>query len=231
VSEVFAAGERLAAGGVLAYVNADIVLGDDFAEAVSKVRHLKRFLMVGRRWDLDVDSPIRVGEPGWWESLRADVRVRGHLHAETGIDYFVFTKGLFGHIPPFALGRCAWDNWLIYKAWSCGAPIIDCTDAVTAIHQNHGYGNDGSQAVETIWNGEEALENRRLAGGMVFDILDSTHVYSAGRIRRAMSREYVLRRMDRLREFHPRMWSLLLSWKARYFFCLLQPFLSARPAA
>ena len=52
-------------------------------------------------------------------------------------DYFVFPKGAIGHVPPFAVGRPRWDNWMIFNARRLGLPVYDATRVVTAIHQNH----------------------------------------------------------------------------------------------
>ena len=46
------------------------------------------------------------------------------------------------NVPPFAIGRLKWDNWLVWKARVQGFPIIDVTEAVTIVHQNHEYAPD-----------------------------------------------------------------------------------------
>src|SRR5882672_10027794 len=51
LSSVFSAAEARAERDLLCYVNADILLLSDFAEAVTRVAESKRrFLMVGQRW-------------------------------------------------------------------------------------------------------------------------------------------------------------------------------------
>ena len=42
-------------------------------------------------------------------------------------------------IPPLVIGRWYWDWWLVWKALSSGAALVDCTPSVAAIHQNHDY--------------------------------------------------------------------------------------------
>ena len=170
---VLAAAERVAGGGTLIYVNADIILISDFMPAVAELSALRRsFLMVGRRWDLDVVQPIEFS-PRWQEELSDRARREGRLHAASGIDYFVFPSGLFGEVPPFAVGRTAWDNWLLYRACSRGARLIDASERVTAVHQNHAY--PGGK--ESVWTGPEATENRALGGEpeLAFTIEDATH--------------------------------------------------------
>lgn len=164
VDSLFETAQSLASHGILAYVNADIILMQDFAAAVQKVQsELLQFLLIGQRWDLDVLDEIHFCESGWQESLRRQRDERGTLHAESGLDYFVFRKGLWSQIPPFAIGRTAWDNWLVAEPQRRGIPIVDGTEFITAVHQDHDYqhvvgGRCGA------WNGQEALKNRSLAG-------------------------------------------------------------------
>jgi hypothetical protein len=186
VDDLFEQAERRAARPLIGYVNADIILGRNFTDAVGALARIPRpFLAVGRRWDLDVAGAIDYSDPGWEEKLRREVDARGSLHAETGIDYFIYPRGFWTTIPPFAVGRTMWDNWLILDARKRRAMVIDATEAVWAVHQNHGY-NHHPQGAEGVWKGPEAERNEQLAGGAfrLFNILDATHRLTGGRIER-----------------------------------------------
>ncbi len=170
VSDLFARAQRLAACPHLCYVNADILLLDDFipgAQAVAS--ELYRFLLVGRRWDLDVREPMEFAL-GWENTLRKKVATSGVLHPHTGIDYFVFPRGIWDSIPPFAIGRPAYDGWLICSARSRKIPVVDATERVTVVHQNHDYSLHR-------WKGPEVERNLKLAGGYrhAFTLRDATH--------------------------------------------------------
>lgn len=163
VDGLFNAAARLAGQDVLAYVNADIILMDDFMYGVAAARRrFETFLMLGRRYDLLLDQAIDFSDPDWSGSLRAELDAKGILHAECGLDYFVHTPGFWGEIPPFALGRTAWDNWLISAPLHHAKTVLDASPCVTAIHQHHDYGHlkDGLRAA---YFGEEAIRNRALA--------------------------------------------------------------------
>lgn len=163
VDDLFHAAARLAENDILAYVNADIILFDDFMAGVAKAAAAhEEFLLVGRRWDLNVTEEIDFSNPDWQKNLRDAVASDGFLHAETGIDYFVHTKGLWPGMPPFALGRCAWDNWLMKWPITLGKTAIDASEYITAVHQDHGYSHAGGRA--NAFSGIEPKRNRVMAG-------------------------------------------------------------------
>ncbi|MEM3484209.1 MAG: glycosyltransferase family A protein [Candidatus Methanomethyliaceae archaeon] len=194
VSDLFKQAQRLATYKLLCYVNADIILLSDFLATARRIP-FRRFLMVGRRWDVDLDRPWDFDHPDWERRLREYVRNNGKVHPPTGTDYFVFTPGLWERIPPFAIGRPAWDNWMIYEARASGAAVIDATRAVMAIHQNHDYAHipDG---VTGLWKGPEAQRNLALAGGYehVFILTDATWLLTPRWLVPALTREHLRRR-------------------------------------
>ncbi|MDR1741595.1 MAG: hypothetical protein LBR38_07100, partial [Synergistaceae bacterium] len=51
----------------------------------------------------------------------------------------------YEHIPPFAIGRMAFDDWMVADAVMRGIPVVDATDDVVAVHQNHDYGHIGGR--------------------------------------------------------------------------------------
>jgi hypothetical protein len=173
-------------GEVLCYVNADIVLLEDFLAAM---RRLPRdpYLAIGRRWDSDISAPVDLSDGG--ASLRTWARQNGTLDQGRGSDYFAFRSGTDFGLPAFAVGRPGWDNWMIGRALELGLPLIDVTASVTAIHQNHGYGHVAS-APGSDWEGPEADRNRQLATGIdlyIHSPYNATHMLAPDGLRRARS--------------------------------------------
>jgi len=182
---LFARAQAVARHNVLCYVNCDIILMQDFWRAIERVRGAhKEFLIVGRRWDTDITEPLPFDQhagqsehrqaahwetrerqaPDWQEELRTLALRRGRQRTAEWIDYFVFSRGLYGaDIPPFAL-RVFWDNWLVWKALDSQKPVVDASRVVMAVHQNHDYSHH-PQGKEGVWNGAEAGRNAQLAGG------------------------------------------------------------------
>lgn len=188
LNSLFETAEATADGAYLCYINADIVLTDDFLAALREViRRKPRFLMVGQRTDFDQRVPIEFS-PGWDARLRDEAKAFGKLHRPTGIDYFAYRRGIWsgnGGLPPFAIGRFVWDNWLIYRARQEQVAVVDATQRVTAIHQNHDYSHVAG-GLQRVANGPEARLNMALAGGKdhLFTIWDSTHVLTPDGLRR-----------------------------------------------
>ena len=167
----------------------------------------RQFLMVGRRWDTDITAPLRFSPPDsqsrerqspdwrvqelqspdgqaperqaphWEDDLRSLALRRGRRRTADWIDYFAFSRGVYGaDMPPFVL-RVFWDNWLVWKALASEKPVVDASRAVMAVHQNHDYSHH-PQGKPGVWNGEEARRNAQLAGGWrhLRTIADATEV-------------------------------------------------------
>jgi len=184
VSSIFELARQEADAPLLAYVNADMLLLPDFVEAARQVEaQTEQFLIVGQRWDLDVKQPLGF-EPGWEERLRQDVRARGRLHPPAGSDYFIFPPTCFQQVPDFAIGRAGWDNWMFFHARQQRWPVVDATQAITAIHQDHDYSHlPGGQPHYRL---PETDENTRLAGGRraIFSMKDADYRLSGERLER-----------------------------------------------
>lgn len=181
LSDAFAQAEARRRHELLCFVNADILLAPQLvaaAEAVS--RRSARFLVVGESWNVRVDGPIAF-DPGWERRLVA----RGRKRGADAIDYFAFRAGLYDDVPPFAIGRMAFDNWLVWRARAGGAMVVDATRVVPAIHQDHAYDHVPG-GLTALRRSSEARSNRDLAGGKsrLYSRFDATHVLTPTGLRR-----------------------------------------------
>ncbi len=196
----FATAAACASGELLCYSNADIVLLDDFLDAVKRLPD-RPYLAIGQRWDADVGEPLDFAQGG--AKLRAWARAHGKYDPGRGSDYFVFRRETDFGLPPFAVGRPSWDNWMMGRARQLHLPLIDMTPSVLVIHQNHDYahvatGRDGG--VE----GPEAEANRRLGvaqtglarAGYYHHVANATHLLTPNGLRRALSRRHIRARIE-----------------------------------
>ena len=166
INSVFSIAQEFARYQLMCFVNADIILMSDFLPAVQRI-HKHPFLMIGQRWDLDLNEPVNFDDTRWEPWLRARLAEHGKLHPETGICYFVFTRGLYEDAPPLAIGRTGDDNWIVYKARSLKVPVVDATKVITAVHQNHDYSHCNTlseHSYDALHGSQEACANKALAG-------------------------------------------------------------------
>ncbi len=204
LNSLFDNAQQIASHRLLCYVNADIILMSDFLMAVERVKKWlflflgRPFLLVGRRWDVAVDEAWDFTKVDWQDMLRARIATSGILRSDWAIDYFVFSRGLWGKIPPFAIGRTAWDNWLIYAARLRGAPVIDVTKVVSAVHQNHDYAHHPGGETG-VFTGPESVRNRELGGKLsnFFSTLDATWILTETGLWPAWTHVRLWRRMQR----------------------------------
>jgi GT2 family glycosyltransferase len=176
VDDIFARARERASANWLCYVNSDIILMPEFAEAVTRaITTFQECLVVARRWNVDIDELIDF-DSCWSERLRNRVEAKATLFSPYGLDVFVFPKHKLTDIPPFSLGRPYWDNWMMFNARRLGYPVVDATQKCSVIHQNHLYPGAASDA--QIRRGQQAMRNFWLAGDSFFGLGhagDATH--------------------------------------------------------
>ena len=176
ISSMFQLARENSTSELLCIINADMILLPDFVEAARRSRLQRdKFVLLSRRWDLDLTEPIEFTE-GWEKRLRSTVHREGILHRPAGSDFFLFPRSTFLEIPHFTIGRAGWDNWMIYKARQEKWTVIDCTPSVMIVHQNHDYSH--LPGGKPHYEHPDTNENIRLAGGEAnirYTILDATH--------------------------------------------------------
>lgn len=175
---------------LVCYVNSDIILLQEFQDAVCALsQRLPKFLCVARRLNVDITAPLTFGK-NWRRDFESEVTVHGTLGGPLAVDVFAFPRELYFDAPPLVLGRAWFDQWLIKAARTRGVPVIDVSRVAQAIHQNHDYLHiEGGQ--EGAYWGEEARRNLVLYGGTphAYTLLDVTHeLMPSGQISRVRFR-------------------------------------------
>jgi hypothetical protein len=169
----------------LCYTNADIIFLPDFLESAHQIAsQVKDFLVLSRRWDVDIDQPV-VYDPGWDQVLSNLVKQKGILHGPVGSDFFLYPRHLLTDMLQFSIGRSGWDNWTIYHGLKSGWDVIDITRSATIIHQNHDYSHlPGGKPPYKL---PETKKNVVLGGGMknMYTILEATKILIDGQIKPA----------------------------------------------
>lgn len=162
--EMVAAVEQESDAEWMMYANADILFDK------SQVENLWRSLIEQHPVELEGDF-LLTGQ-------RIDILEDGskRLHRPSGMDYFVFKRGMFFDLPKVTMGRGYCDSALVAYCLRRGTPVIDASFALRVEHQFHDYGHVvGGQNV--AYQGAEALENKRNNCLVDFgpNCLDATH--------------------------------------------------------
>ena len=170
INALFEAGQARARHDIMCEISSDIILSADCAAAFAAMAKHDKPFMVGARWDVDrgeYDEPVMRKHPG------------------SAADWFGFRRGTLGDIPPFAIGRTIYDQWLMWAAqnkWDM--MTIDATDDVFAIHLNHGYPEYGNKA--KMLQSHECKINHNLAGKngyrKPFNVEHTEYVMSKGEV-------------------------------------------------
>jgi len=198
LNDLFRQAKKKARFSIMTFINADIILPVNFLNAVNiATKRFNQFLLIGHRWDMDVNTVIDFRDSQapnhFWESAAN----KSQKHPCTGIDYFVYNKMLWGEIPDFTVGRPGYDNWLIWKARRSLIPVVDASESVKVIHQNHYYNLQNTTKNPSLvqdykyhpmLDSIEGKINKKLVEGFFFkklrvlNILDSTYKISDDKI-------------------------------------------------
>ena len=162
IQSSFDRAQAAATSRLMCFVNADVILMDDFKVAVELIAgRFKTFLMVGRRWGLKIRDPLDFST-GWQERLRKRQVKEGRLDGRAALEVHVFNRGLFGQrtVPRAIVGRWGADLWLAQHVMERGLPVIDATKAVVWVHQ------DPIHSTETIRTREQTAYNDSVCGNV-----------------------------------------------------------------
>lgn len=163
LDSIFGKAQKIARYETVCYANCDIVFTQDFLDAQRRLAAWNpKHLMVGRRWDTDITEPLNFDDSHWREKVVSLAKREGIQRFYHNIDYFLFSRGLYKEIPPLVIGRIWWDHWLVGKAHELGAAVVDASDVICPVHQNHDYAYH-VKGIEGVWNDEDARRNHELA--------------------------------------------------------------------
>jgi hypothetical protein len=180
-SSMIAKAEEHAQYDLILYVSTDIILFNETLKAARIVAdRLPRFCAVVARRESEIYEPIDFSHKRWEDTVREamvkDLPDYGK-EWEIGGDFFLYRKGFWREVPPFAIGRMAVDNWIYYRTLSLGGELVDLSPVVTIVHQKHDHSHH-AQGTIGVYQGDEAQQNFKLAGGYqhVFFITDATKI-------------------------------------------------------
>lgn len=174
------------------FVNTDIVLDNRFVDLISFLTRcpFTSYICMGQRHNIDIsftltyESASDRPNPNPWILPRS-------LHPPTGMDYWIMPCSTSLVFPPFISGRPGMDSWLAWYHVSNRLPLIDATNFLQVLHQNHPY-----PAKQFQYYKDEADFNLSVAGGysnMLSLRFASHRINSAGAVTRVGRIDRILR--------------------------------------
>jgi len=133
---MFQKAKEEAKNDILCFINSDIILYQNFIDGINLIneKNLDEYLAVGQRHDVDIDYEINDEMLSNFYILAS----KGKIHGDGATDYFIYPKKIdFSHMPEFDSVRPGWDTWLCIDIKKRKIPLIDCTNVIKIIHQNH----------------------------------------------------------------------------------------------
>ena len=203
LSDLFEKANKIAKFSTLCYINADIILPDNFLSAVQIAqKSFRKFLMVGYRWDMENNTVVNFFDTKekkvfWENAIRYSKK-----QSCSFIDYFIFKKNQLGNIPNFTMGFPGYDNWMIWNARRKLMPVIDASKSIQVIHQNHDvpmYKKDGHRKL--VKRNDNV--NKPLHEDNVLNLLDCTHFIRNGTIEKNNEKEAKMRYWYKLEKIFP----------------------------
>ena len=209
ISDLFLQADKIAKFPILTYINSDIILPENFLSTIHITsKSLKKFLLVGHRWDMNVSNIInydnKVERNTFWDRVKSESK----QHACTGIDYFIYKRYQWKKIPDFIIGRYGYDNWMIWKARRILLPIVDATEMMQVVHQNHPYN-------EVILE-KERSHNKKLYINKELNLLDCTYKISNGKVIKKKDKDFKIRSLYRLPRIFPEISLLIKIYRRLY---------------
>lgn len=124
---------------VVMYATDHLIFLPGLKETVELVAsQFDRFLLMGRRWDINIPGFLDFVGGRWWQELLT--HMRGHKLGSVGAkDWLIWRKPFPEPIPPFIMGIPWYDTWMAVQAEELGIQRIDASATVRAIHPIHGF--------------------------------------------------------------------------------------------
>jgi len=202
---------------VYCFLNSDIILEPNFLTTIQSIYlNMKKFLVVGYRFNIDVKSSIDFSNQSESKLFFDRAQSKAVKGISSAIDIFCFTKGVFQKIPQFTVGRPGFDNWLLWKARRNLVPVIDITSTTKIFHQNHSYNFKGFKEHSNILNSQEAKCNKKLLGDHALTLNDANWILKLGKIRKKNDKKFKQRNLGKLPTIFPEFSIILKIYKKIY---------------
>ena len=96
LDEIFERAQKAANNDLMVYINGDVIVLDGLTEAIQRADEWfgGHFLLVCRRWDIDLDEALDFGQD-WKEHIKTLMGENGELHSTCSTDIFGWRRPLW----------------------------------------------------------------------------------------------------------------------------------------
>ena len=209
LSSTFDLAQKHSKNETLVFANADIIFFQDLIKTINSIK-ISPYLISGRRYNFKVEDEIDFQKVNNLFDLQSDLKQDGELYNFSGKDYFIFKKGTV-QMRPFAVGRVFWDDWFLFHMRTNNIPIINATNSINVIHQNHDYSHSKYGKKTMVW-GPEMDYNKIILGHStnILSLRDADFVI----VDKLIIRPKLLYRIHNLLSYYY-LWRLLMSIKSK----------------
>lgn len=186
---------------LMCILNGDIIILDGFYEALRCVT-LKQFVAAGRRYNLEIHDEIDFNDADWRTTLKNRLDQEGELFGPSAIDYVVYSRSILPPVlPPFPVAHGDWDPWFLFQHQQQGIPVVNLSDVVTVIHQNHETPEDAKRKRRKWYRSVEGRTTVRQTGGFssMITLREADYVMTGKGLERPPLPYCVLSRLGRCR--------------------------------
>jgi hypothetical protein len=164
---------------VIVFSNADIILLPTLLKVIASIK-CNDFLIAARRYNVEQRERCPV-TPEAFALIELNARMHCDIVPSYSSDVFVLPSHseIIKLMPKMLIGRKGWDNWMMWAAKALNIPLIDATDYLVTVHQNHNYDHIKTESPhpsrQSPWQGPESDYQEALIGNkaLSLDFADS----------------------------------------------------------
>jgi hypothetical protein len=166
ISDIINRGYELMKTEYIMYINADILLMDDFSYILigfhnSIGKNVNSCLLTGIRYDVKEFQLLDFDNKNWTDDVKNNFR--GEYAHSDAIDYFVHKINGYKTMPEFAIARYVFDSWMLDYGIKNFDISIDITNVCKVYHHFGKYFQEGKVCERNYVSPTEVEKNKKLS--------------------------------------------------------------------
>lgn len=165
---------------ITCFVAADTILPTNFSAKLQKLfDQSQNLLVVGKPNQLPQSYHRMLKQRGKYSISNDEFAL---MTRETTLltrsRFYAFSKGIWGYLPPLALGSVHWSNFLVINGLLNCPDVVDATQFIPSLHQEHNYTHSLWGTYERLYSSiESRLDATMGPESTVAEFIDQIPVY------------------------------------------------------